>query len=132
MNQFQEMIAKCRETYNKAKPGLEKTGDILSLIGIWVWRLRKFVMAIPVVWLSLYLARLNYSMLPAMVGLDLQTTGEYARMITREAAVYGPMGVTAACLLMMFLSRRTLYPWLISMFSLVLPVLILITNIFPG
>lgn len=132
MNQFQEMIAKCRETYNKAKPGLEKTGDILSLIGIWVWRLRKFVMAIPVVWLSLYLARLNYSLLPAMVGLDLQTTGEYARMITREAAVYGPMGVTAACLLMMFLSRRTLYPWLISMFSLVLPVLILITNIFPG
>ena len=132
MNQFQEMIAKCRETYNKAKPGLEKTGDILSLIGIWVWRLRKFVMAIPVVWLSLYLARLNYGMLPPMVGLDLQTTGEYARMITREAAVYGPMGVTAACLLMMFLSRRTLYPWLISMFSLVLPVLILITNIFPG
>lgn len=132
MNQFQEILAKCRETYNKAKPGLEKTGDIMSLIGLWVWRLRKFVMAIPVVWLSLYLARLNYNLLPPMVGLDLQTTGEYARMITREAAVYGPLAVTAVCLLMMFLSRRTLYPWLIALFSMALPVLILITNIFPG
>lgn len=132
MNQFQEMIAKCRETYHKAKPGLEKTGDIMGLIGLWLWRLRKFVMAIPIVWLALYLARLNYNLLPPMVGLDLQTTGEFARMITREAAVYGPLAVTAVCLLMMFLSRRTLYPWLIALFSMALPVLILITNIFPG
>lgn len=132
MNQLQEMIAKCRETYEKARPGLEKTGDIMSLIGLWVWRLRKFVMAIPIVWLAIYLARLNYNMLPPMVGLDLQTTGEFARMITREAAVYGPLAVTAVCLLMMFLSRRTLYPWLIALFSMALPILILITNIFPG
>lgn len=132
MNQFQEMLAKCRETYDKAKPGLQKTGDIMSLIGLWVWRLRKFVMAIPIVWLAIYFARMNYNMLPPMVGIDLQTTGEYARMITREAAVYGPLGVTAVCLLMMFLSRRTLYPWLIALFSMALPVLILITNIFPG
>ena len=132
MNQFQEMIAKCRETYNKAKPGLEKTGDIMSLIGLWLWRLRKFVMAIPVIWLALYFARMNYNMLPPMVGIDLQTTGEYARMISREAAVYGPLGVTAACLLMMFLSRRTFYPWLIALFSIALPVLILITNISPA
>ena len=132
MNQFQEMLAKCRETYNKAKPGLEKTGDMMGLIGLWVWRLRKFVMAIPVVWLALYFARMNYSLLPPMVGIDLLTTGEYARMITREAAVYGPLAVTAVCLLMMFLSRRTFYPWLIALFSIALPVLILITNIFPG
>lgn len=132
MNQLQEMIAKCRETYNKAKPGLEKTGDIMSLIGLWLWRLRKFVMAIPVIWLALYFARMNYNMLPPMVGIDLQTTGEYAQMISREAAVYGPLGVTASCLLMMFLSRRTFYPWLIALFSIALPVLILITNIFPA
>lgn len=132
MNQFQEILAKCRETYDKIKPGLEKTGDIMSLIGLWLWRLRKFVMAIPIVWLAIYFAQLNYSLLPPMVGLDLQTTGEFARMITREAAVYGPLAVTAVCLLMMFLSRRTLYPWLIALFSMALPILILITNIFPG
>ena len=33
---------------------------------------------------------------------------------------------------MMFLSRRTLYPWLICLFSMLLPVLILVSNIFPA
>lgn len=132
MSKFQEMVAQWSEAYQKAQPGLEKTGDVLSVIGQWLWRLRKFFMAIPIVWSSIRLAQMNYSVLPDMVGIDLQTTGEYARMITREAAVYGPMAVTAVCLLMMFLSRKTLYPWLISLFSMVLPLLILLTNIFPG
>lgn len=132
MNKFQELTAQWSEAYKKVKPGLNKTGDVLSLIGLWMWRLRKFLLAVPIVWLAIYLARLNYSLLPEMVGIDLQTTGEYARMITREAAVYGPMAVTAVCLLMMFLSRKTLYPWLICLFSMALPLLVLITNIFPG
>lgn len=132
MSKFQEWIAQWSEMYNKARPGLEKTGDIMSLIGLWLWRLRKFFLAIPIVWLAIYFAQMNYSLLPEMVGIDLQTTGEYARMITREAAVYGPLAVTAVCLLMMFLSRKTLYPWLICLFSMALPILVLITNIFPG
>ena len=132
MNKFQELTAQWSEAYKKVKPGLNKTGEVLSLIGLWMWRLRKFLLAVPIVWLAIYLARLNYSLLPEMVGIALQTTGEYARMITREAAVYGPMAVTAVCLLMMFLSRKTLYPWLICLFSMALPLLVLITNIFPG
>lgn len=132
MSKFQEFTAQWSERYKKIQPGLAKTGDILSLIGLWIWRLRKFFFAIPIVWLSIYLAQLNFSMLPEMVGINLQTNGEYARMITRQAAVYGPLAVTAVCLLMMFLSRKTLYPWLICLFSLALPVLVLITNIFPG
>ena len=132
MNKVQEWFARVGAWYQKAQPGLSKTRDVFSLVCLWLWRLRKFVLAIPVVWLSVYLARMNYNLLPEMVGIDLQTTGDYARMITREMAVYGPMGVTAVCLLLMMLSRKTLYPWLISLFSLVLPLLILITNIFPG
>ena len=38
----------------------------------------------------------------------------------------------ALCLLMMLISRRTIYPWLISLFSLILPFALLITNIFPA
>lgn len=132
MSKFQELTAQWSEMYKKVRPGLEKTGDIISLIGLWLWRLRKFFLAIPIVWLAIYFAQMNYSLLPEMVGIDLQTTGEYARMITRDAAVYGPLAVTAVCLLMMFLSRRTLYPWLICLFSMALPILVLITNIFPG
>ena len=40
--------------------------------------------------------------------------------------------MTALCLLMMFLSRKTIYPWIISIFSLVLPFLLIVTNIFPA
>ena len=43
-----------------------------------------------------------------------------------------PLVVTGVCLVMMWLSRRTIYPWIISIFSLVLPILIWITNVFPG
>ena len=70
--------------------------------------------------------------LPAQVGIDLQASGEYAQMISKSVAVMGPLALTAVCLLLMFTSRKVLYPWLISIFSLVLPLLILITNIFPA
>ena len=66
------------------------------------------------------------------VGILLKETGEYTYMVARDVAVMGPLAVTAACLLLMFCSRRTLYPWLICVFSLVLPILILITNVFPS
>ena len=66
------------------------------------------------------------------VGINIQASGEYAEMVSKNVAVLGPLAVTAVCLLMVFCSRKVLYPWLISLFSLVLPLLIYITNIFPG
>lgn len=128
MSKFQDFISAAVASYGRAQPALEKTGEVMGQVGIWLWRLRKFFLAIPIVWLAIYFAQMNYAALPEMVGIDLQTTGEYARMITRDAAVYGPLAVTAVCLLFMFLSRKTLYPWLICLFTMALPLLILITN----
>ena len=132
MNQFGKLLASVGEQYQKIQPGLEKTKDVLGITGKILWMMRKFVFAIPIVYLSLYLARMNYYGLPELVGIGLQTTGEYARMIPRDTAVFGPLAVTAACLLMMFLSRKTLYPWVISIFTLVLPYLIYFTNYYRG
>lgn len=108
-----------------------KIGKVLQTIGIWIYRLRKVIMAIPVVYVAFRLAIYNMQNLPEQVGLNLQVNGEFAQMIDRSLAVYGPLGVTAACLLIMFLSRRALHPWVISIFTLVLPVLILLTNLYP-
>lgn len=123
----------------KMQTGLGKTGSVLQAIGnilriiaSYVVRLRKVFMAIPVVVGAVYLAQYNYDHLPSRVGIDLLATGQYAQMISKDAAIMGPLVVTAACLLLMFCSRRTMYPWIISIFSLVLPVLILVTNIFPA
>ena len=139
MKQMEQLTAKWNEFYGKVRPFLDRAKSIWQkvkkywlLAWPWIWRLRKVLFAIPVVYLALYFARLNWNALPEMVGLHLQTNGEYARYITREMAVYGPLGVTGGCLAMMVLSRKTVYPWMICMFSMLLPLLILITNIFPA
>lgn len=98
----------------------------------WVFKLRSIGLAIPVAVAAVLLATYNLATLPEQVGIDLQASGEYAQMISKSVAVMGPLALTALCLLLMFCSRKVIYPWLISLFSLALPILILITNIFPG
>ena len=109
-----------------------KLGHVFYQIGLWIYRLRRFILAAPVVIAAMKIANLNMERLPDMVGLNLQSTGEFAQMVTREYAVYGPMGVTFLCLLLMFFSRKVLYPWIIAIFTLVLPYLIYLTNIYPA
>ena len=99
---------------------------------VYIFHFRKVLLSIPVVGMSIYLARLSWTQLPDQVGLSLMSNGQFAQTVAKEAAVYGPMGVTAICLALMVCSRRALYPWLISVFTLVLPLLILITNVFPS
>ena len=111
---------------------LKKIGHVLGVIGKWIFRLRGFFMAIPVALAALYLAAQNMSRLPEEVGINLQANGEYAFLISRGLAVMAPLVVTGVCLVMMWLSRRTIYPWIISIFSLVLPLLIWVTNVFPA
>ena len=111
---------------------LVKTGRVLCEIGKWIFRLRGFFMAIPVAVAALYLAVQNMARLPAEVGINLLENGQYEYLISRGLAVLVPLLVTAVCLVMMWLSRRTVYPWIISIFSLVLPYLIWITNVFPA
>ena len=116
----------------KAQTGWQRFVNGWKSFWTWVFRLRSVGLAIPVAVAAVALAVYNEATLPALVGIDLQANGEYAQMIAREIAVLGPLALTALCLLFMFCSRRVVYPWLISIFSLVLPILILITNIFPA
>ena len=44
----------------------------------------------------------------------------------------GPLILTCFCLLLMFCSKKILYPWLISVFSLMLPIVLWLTNVFPA
>lgn len=98
----------------------------------WAYRLRSVVLAIPVAVGAVILAIHNMAKLPAEVGINIQATGEYAQMVGKSVAVMGPLALTAVCLLMVFCSRKVLYPWLISLFSLLLPIFIYITNVFPS
>lgn len=117
--------------FDKFRAVMSKINTVINLIGVWLFRLRKFVMAAPVVYAAIRLAAYNAKNLPEQVGLNLQSTGEFAMTISRYLAVVGPLGLTAACLLLMFCSRKAMYPWAISIFTLALPLLLLISNVYP-
>ena len=105
---------------------------MLSVIWKWIYRLRSIWLTVPVALAAVRLALWNMNNLPETVGIYLLSDGSYQWMMERFAAVVGPLGVTAACLFLMFCSRRVVYPWLISIFTLALPILIYITNVFPA
>ena len=117
-------------------PGkLGKVGTVLAAIWkgfstgcIWIYRARKFIMAAPVAFYAIKLAIANANRLPEMVGMDIQASGEFARMVSRQSAVMGPLGLTAFCLVLVLCSKKPLLPWLISAFTLILPILIWMTN----
>lgn len=125
-------IEKLKAIWAKISPVYHKIVAVVEVICRVIFKLRKVVMAIPVLWAALRLASQNAQRLPEMVGLNLQSSGEFATFVTRNYAVYGPLGVTLFCLLLMFCSRKATFPWVISIFTLALPYLLWLTNVYPG
>lgn len=123
LNGWQRFVQALRGIYKRIE-------TVISTLCMWVFRLRKLFMGLPVLLASLKLAVYSQEHLPEVVGFNIQASGEFAQVISRETAVYGPLGLTCACLVLMLLSRRTVYPWIISIFSLSLPILILVLNVF--
>jgi len=124
-------MANINEDPQKKRIDWDMVWFVLQEIGRWAYRLRSILLALPVMVTAVVLAVYNSANLPEFVGLNVQTSGEYVTVITRSAAVLGPLAVTAVCLLLMFCSKKVLYPWLISLFSLVIPLLFLFTSTFP-
>ena len=119
-----------KTAYEKVRVIFGHIERVTGLIFTWIYRLRKVFMAVPVVVLAIRIAIANMERLPEYVGLNLQSSGEFAMMVTRSYAVFGPLCVTGFCLLLMFCSRKALFPWIISIFTLVLPYLIYWTNLY--
>ena len=125
-------VQKWKAVWAKVSHVFKIIEDVIGVICRCIFKLRKIFMAIPVVYLAIQIANANMERLPEVVGLNLQSNGQFALMVTRDYAVYGPMGITAFCLLLMFFSRKTIFPWVISIFTLILPYLIYLTNIYPA
>ena len=132
-------MAKWERFCKNAEPTIEKAREIKNnimdkVVPAWnyVKKFKKLFLAAPVATMALVMAIINLIKLPALVGLNLQGNGEFSFEIIRELAVVAPLAITALCLLLMFASKRTLTPWLVSLFSLLLPIMILLTNTFPA
>lgn len=120
-----------RSAVNTTGSVYSKIKNVIGIIIMVIYRLRAVFMAIPVVYGALKLAAYNMQHLPEQVGLNLQSNGEFALYVSRSLAVLGPLVLTGACIVMMFCSRKTMYPWAVSIFTLVLPLLLLISNVYP-
>ena len=131
VQKWQELVEKATPVLHKIVFVLKKADEILSLIWTYIWKLRRVFAAVPVAVAAVMLALRNMIVLPAVVGLDLQTDGTFAIQLSREVAVLGPVALTAVCLLLMFCSKRILTPWVVSVISLIVPIFIWAINIFP-
>ena len=118
--------------FGKVKHTVGKVNSVINLIFVWLYRLRKIVLAAPVVYYALKLAEYNREHLPEQVGLNLQATGEFAMTIGRDAAIMCPLALPLGCLGLMFCSRKAMYSWAISVFTLALPILLLLSNVYPA
>lgn len=121
------------------KPVLAKCGSFFQAVGKFldkiykmVYNLRKVFAALPVAAGAIVLALYNSTHLPPVVGIGLQNDATFGILTVRAIAVLGPLAITALCLLLMFASKKILTPWLVSLFTLAVPVILLLTNTFPS
>ena len=121
-------MKKEHEITQESATAWQKVSRVIDEICKWVYRLRKVIMAVPVVYYALKLARENAQRLPEEVGLNFQSTGEFAQTVSRTVAVQGPLLITAVALALMFVSKKAAFPWAVSILTLALPYLIYFTN----
>ena len=111
---------------------LKKIWFVLKLTAKWCYQLRSLLLSIPVLVCAAVLAIRNSKLLPEAVGLGLKASGEYMILLSRSAAVLLPLVITCLCVVMIFCSKKVLHPWLVSLFSLALPLVIWFSNTFPA
>ncbi len=139
MGKLQEITAGWKKVRSDVQQSVQsdvslwsKIKRVIGILIMVVYRLRSIILALPVVYYALKLAAYNGSHLPEVVGINLLSSGAFAMTISREMAVMGPLVVTGACLVLMLTSRKALYPWAVSIFTLILPILLLISNLYPS
>lgn len=128
-NTFDKKTAPGRKKIRKTA---KKTGRFFRILWAYIYNLRGVILSVPVAIAAIWLACMNMAKLPERVGLILLSTGEFSWIVSRAEAVFAPLMVTGLCIVLVLFSKRTLYPWLISIFSLVLPLLIQFVNIYPA
>ncbi len=123
----------------QAKEAGQKQEDVSTFRHMcqWVYKLRSVFLAIPVAFGAVVLAIYNTANLPEKLTVYFPSMADGEAMVklvemSKGTAIFVPLLITAFCLLLMFCSRRVVYPWLISVFSLILPLFMYFISVFPG
>lgn len=150
MNWLDRIVEKWNWLVGKVRPVWDVTVSIFSGIGrvfalLWkyIYMFRGILLSAPVAAAAVLIASWGQKNLPEMVeithllvdkeaegaifGLFVMTTEQ----ISRDVAIMAPLAMTAVCLICTILSKRTLYPWLISLLTLCLPFVMYLLNTYP-
>ncbi len=111
---------------------LGKIGSVIGFVCRWIYNLRGLLISIPVAVAAWRLAEYNKANLPGEVGINMLSTGEFGTMVSLQDAVMVPLMVTGVTLLTVLLTRKPLIPWVISIFTLSVPLLLLMNNNLPA
>lgn len=133
---IRQKIAENRDSDNLSAKNPNDKQNTFSYICQWVYKLRSVFMAIPVLTAAVILAIRNSRNLPEKIAVYFPSFSAEKVIIKlteldRGTAVTIPLLLTIACLALMFCSKRTTYPWIISIFSLVLPLFFLFVGMYP-
>lgn len=143
LEKWNAFAAKVGPVFSAVGRFFRRLGRSFATIGSYLYKLRSIILAAPIAAVAAVLAAVNLNRLPetlalTMVSIDTQADGSLfgflamnTEYIARELAVFGPLMITIVCLLLMLCSKRTLYPFLISAFSLCLPIIIWLFNVYP-
>ena len=134
---LKNMGQRIRGAWNNSASARGKIASFCSATGKWTYKLRAFVLAIPIVAIAVILAVSNMATLPAAIAIGLPNIVNgilvfQEVLVSKLLAVFIPLLVTAFCLMMMFLSKRISFPFLVSLFSLILPIFFSIAAKLPG
>lgn len=93
----------------------------------WAFRLRSVALSVPVAVIAVILAVNNAAKLPGplLIGAGLNVI-----TVSKSVLIMGPLALTALSILMTLISKRVTYPWIVSLFTLLLPLVLLFTMTF--
>lgn len=143
VEQWNSLVDQIRPSWILAKKIFRGVGLVFVFLWKFIFGIRGIIISVPVALAALYVASWGQQNLPEVVEIThivIDTHAENALfglfvmstdMITRDVALFMPLALTAFCLVMTILSKRTLFPWLISIFTLVLPVVMYYLNTYP-
>lgn len=119
-------------TRKKLRKFFRKTGRVLRTVWIYIRKFRGVIASVPVALAAVWLGLRNLELLPENVGVNLLADGTYSLMVVRPVAVLLPMLLTLICIFLTACSRRTLFPWVVSVMSLLVPLMLWVTNLYPA
>lgn len=144
MNKLYAFWEKIRPAFAAIGRFFSKAGKVFYKIGSYLYLLRSLILAAPVAAVAFIIAMNNMERLPETLEVTKISYNPQAQdalfgflelgvdTISRDMAVYGPLALTVACLVMMILSKRALYPFVIALLTLCLPFVLYFFQIYPA